>query len=182
MDAKHQRSRRAFTRQLGMCVAAAGFTPRHLFAENELAPSLGGVWNPVSYGAVGDGHANDTAAVQRAIEACAAGGGGTVVLPAGRTFLCGTVVLRPHVALHLAGGTTLLASTERADFHEYGALLFAKDAIDIQISGTGTINGNCAAYFGPKGPNGYAVPQPFLDHTIRFTMLRIVIHVMAGLA
>jgi hypothetical protein len=96
------------------------------------------------------------------MEACAAAGGGTVVLPGGHTFLSGTLVLRPHVELHLAGGSTLRAVADRDAFRALGALLFAKDASDIHVSGTGTIDGDFAAFFAPKGPEGYAVPQPFL--------------------
>jgi glycosyl hydrolase family 28 len=114
------------------------------------------------FGAHGDGRTNDTWALQHTIDSCAAAGGGTVVLPGGHTFLSGSLTLRPHVELHLAGGTTLLASPNRDDFRHLGALLFAKDAADIHISGTGTIDGNFKAFFPPKTAQGYAVPQPFL--------------------
>lgn len=51
-----------------------------------------------SYGAVGNGIANDTAAVQAAINAVAAAGGGTVAIPAG-VFLCDGIVLKQGVEL-----------------------------------------------------------------------------------
>jgi hypothetical protein len=121
-----------------------------------------GIWNPMLHGARGDGKTKDTSAIQQTIDACAKAGGGTVVLPGGHTFLSGTLTMRPHVEFHLAGGTTLLASPDRDDFRELGSLLFAKDASDIHISGTGTMNGNFQAFFPPKGPDGYPVPQPFL--------------------
>ena len=47
------------------------------------------IFDPRSYGAVADGRAKDTAAVQGAIDAAAAQGG-TVRL-AGGTFVCGTL-------------------------------------------------------------------------------------------
>lgn len=162
MYGKHEESRRAFTRQLGMIVAAASCSPLRSFAKQVCNALSNGIWNPLSYGAIGDGRVNDTAALQRTIDACVASGGGTVVLPPGHTFLCGSVVLQAHVELHVSGGACLLASTKRVDYREYGALLFAKDATDIHVSGTGTINGNFRAFFAPKGPDGYAVPQPFL--------------------
>jgi len=121
-----------------------------------------GLWNPLAFGARGDGAVNDTAALQRTLDACAHAGGGTVVLPPHHTFLSGTLSLSNNIELHLAGGATLLASPHRDHFRKLGSLLFAKDARNIRISGTGTIDGNFAAFFPPKGPNGYAIPSPFL--------------------
>ena len=64
----------------------------------------------LDFGAVGDGQANDAAAIQRAIDACTASGGGTVLLPAGKTFRSGTIAMRgrefvPHVRVVVAGGS-----------------------------------------------------------------------------
>ena len=61
------------------------------------------------YGAESGGKTLCTAAVQAAIDACAADGGGTVVVPAGM-FLIGTVWLKSHVELHLQHGAVLKLS------------------------------------------------------------------------
>ena len=51
-------------------------------------------WHVITdYGAVGDGKTLDTAAIQKAIDACAAGGGGIVEVPSG-TFLSGAFELK----------------------------------------------------------------------------------------
>ena len=121
-----------------------------------------GLWNPLAFGARGNGVTNDTAALQRTIDSCSRHGGGTVVLPSGPTFLTGTLSLASDIELHLAGDATLLASPNRDHFRALGSLLFAKDTRNVHISGTGTIDGNFAAFFPPKGPNGYSVPSPFL--------------------
>jgi polygalacturonase len=63
------------------------------------------------YGAVGDGRTFDTAAVQKAIDACGLAGGGTVRIPPG-TYRCQPLNLRSHTTLDLAKGATLLASDE----------------------------------------------------------------------
>lgn len=69
------------------------------------------------HGARGDGTGLDSAAINRAIEAAAAAGGGTVVVPAGR-YRCGTVTLRSHVTLRLEAGSVLVGSTELSDYPE----------------------------------------------------------------
>src|SRR5689334_4241626 len=58
------------------------------------------------YGARGDGTFDNTSAIRQAIAACAAAGGGRVVVPAGR-FLTGPVHLENNVNLHVSRGATL---------------------------------------------------------------------------
>jgi len=53
-----------------------------------------------SFGAVGDGVANDTAAIDKAIEKCSASGGGTVTFPAGK-YGAGSIHLQSNVRLQL---------------------------------------------------------------------------------
>ena len=61
------------------------------------------------FGALADGIAIDTPAVNRAIEAAAAAGGGTVVFPAGQ-YACYTIRLKSHVSLVLEAGATIVAA------------------------------------------------------------------------
>ncbi|MBW8812268.1 MAG: hypothetical protein JF588_02480 [Caulobacterales bacterium] len=100
-----------------------------------------GVCNVRDYGARGDGQVLDTAAIQRAVDACAAAGGGVVVLPGG-TFLSGTIVLRDRITLRIAPGATLLASPRIADFRPFPPEEVAKIAIDgsTQNKGNGPYN------------------------------------------
>ena len=53
-----------------------------------------------AFGAIGDGVANDTAAINKAIEKCSSTGGGTVTFPAGR-YGAGSIHLKSNVRLLL---------------------------------------------------------------------------------
>jgi hypothetical protein len=70
------------------------------------------------FGAVGDGRTLDTAAINKAVEACAVAGGGRVVFPAGK-YLSGTVRLKSGVTLHIEHGATLLGSPDRKDYEHF---------------------------------------------------------------
>jgi polygalacturonase len=61
-------------------------------------------WDITKFGAMPDGNAKSTNAIQQAIAACSAGGGGRVVIPKG-SFLTGAIHLESNVNLHLADGT-----------------------------------------------------------------------------
>ena len=113
------------------------------------------------HGAQGDGKTKDTAAIQRAVDECTAGGGGMVYLPPGK-YLSGTVTLKDNVTFHLEAGATLLGSTDLADYrHESGPpklgdangkhLLFAREAKNVTLSGAGVIDGQGRAFWVPSG-------------------------------
>jgi len=96
------------------------------------------------HGAVGDGTADDTAAIQQAIDAAAATGGGRVVLPAGR-YLSRPLTLRSRIDLHLERDAVLLMSQRFEDYPQ-GSNVFlkfiaAEGVEDVRVSGPGTIDG-----------------------------------------
>jgi len=62
-------------------------------------------------GAKGDGATLDTAAINRAIDAANAAGGGTVYFPPG-TYVSGSIHLKSNVTLYLEQGSTIEASTD----------------------------------------------------------------------
>ena len=115
------------------------------------------MYSILDFGAVADGKTLSRAALQAAVDACHAAGGGTVYVPAGE-YLVGTVVLRSHVHIYLEAGATLIGSTDlendylpHEEFegtpyqdisHTYfdHSLFVAKNCTDIGISGYGKID------------------------------------------
>jgi len=109
----------------------------------------------------------DTAVIQRALDACAAAGGGVVVVPGGTQVTVGSLRLRSHVELHLERGAVLLATPRHEEFaitNPYpvttrpgeiappiGVMLYADEAEDVGITGAGTIDGNSPAYVAEHG-------------------------------
>jgi polygalacturonase len=102
-----------------------------------------------AFGATGDGVALDTHAIQRAFDACAAGGGGRVVLPAGR-YLTGSLQLASGVTLVVTPQATLVGSKDRSDY-PLGRLLTATGAVNIGIEGGGVIDGQGEAFWEKSG-------------------------------
>lgn len=132
-------------------------------------------------GIVGDGVTLNTDAIQRAIDRCAAVGGGTLTLPAGR-YLTGTIELRSNVRLHLAEGAVLLGSPEPQHYRNLDpfidavgqsrghALIVAVEADNVAIEGRGTIDGQ-----GPKLKASQTpyVMRPFLVRWVRCTRVTV---------
>ncbi len=129
-----------------------------LHANTTLTPvvprsSVKTVCNVQDFGAVGDGHALDTAAINDAIKACSGERGGTVEVPAG-TYLTGTIRLSDHITLRLDSGSVLLGSPNLSDYPAIDSssegrntsLIVAENVKDVAIVGDGTIDGNSPAF------------------------------------
>ena len=105
------------------------------------------------YGAANDTTKLSTEAIQHAIDDCSKAGGGRVVVPTGN-YKTGTIILKSHVELYLEHGATLFGSTQLKDYKrlkpnylslrtqtETIQLIYAAEADDIAITGSGTIDG-----------------------------------------
>lgn len=98
----------------------------------------------MDYGAVADGITLNTDAFDKAIKALVKKGGGHLVVPEG-LFLCGPIVLKDNIDLHLERGAFLLFSPDKADFLVDGKVkpcISASKRHDVSISGEGIIDGN----------------------------------------
>lgn len=105
-----------------------------------------------------------TEQIQRAIDSCAAAGGGTVVFPAGK-YLSGGLHLRSNVRLHFEKGATLQGSSRLEDYGEWkwtNALIMGEDLYNVAIVGEGTLDG--IDLKNPEGEGGFRGP-----HAIRLT-------------
>lgn len=91
--------------------AAAGALPYAYASSSKSRPDAGAplLFDIRTFGATGDGKSLASPAINKAIEAAAAVGGGTVFIPAG-TWLCFSIRLKSHVSLYLAQGAIVLAA------------------------------------------------------------------------
>ena len=126
------------------------------------AQTLARVFDVRAHGAKGDGVTLDTTAINAAIDAATAAGGGTVWFPAG-DYLSYSIHLKSHVALYLDAGSTLVAAEPSEDLtvgydppepnpvtehyedfghsHWHNSLIWGEDLTDIAITGPGRIFG-----------------------------------------
>src|SRR5215510_4766006 len=125
------------------------------------AQALGtNAFNVRAYGAKGDGKALDSPAINKAIDAAAAAGGGTVFFPAG-TYRSFSVRLKSNITLYFDQGSTLLAASPNdgdgkydapepnpwekyQDFghtHWHNSLIWGENLENISILGPGLIWG-----------------------------------------
>src|SRR5450432_78669 len=106
------------------------------------------------FGAVAGGSNDCTAAIARAIDACAAAGGGRVVVPAGE-FLTGAIHLKSNVDLHLAATNSVLKFStdpkaylpvvftrfEGTECYNFSPFIYALGQKNVAVTGEGTLDG-----------------------------------------
>jgi len=143
--------RRALAALTAMAAAAAPALPAR--ARTASGPARQARSAITAFGAVADGATINTRAIQATIDALAAAGGGTVVVPAG-VFITGALFLKPQVHLHLERDAVLRCSTDLSHFpvqrtriegHFEDAfnpgLINASGCNGLRITGAGTLDG-----------------------------------------
>ena len=145
----------------GLLAAAAGPSARAASLESTLAAAPFPMPTPViplfpdrrlditAFGAVGDGHTLNTAAIARAITACVQAGGGHVVIPAG-LWLTGPIELRGSVDLHAERGALVVFTADHSAYpmvpRERGGFaaascISASGQDNIAVTGDGVFDG-----------------------------------------
>ena len=114
------------------------------------------VFNVKDYGATGNGSSIDTPAIDAAIAAASAAGGGEVLFPAG-TYESVSIHLRSNVEIYLAAGAKIRAASKGFDapepnsysqYQDYGhshfhdSLIWGDSLTNVSFAGSGSIDGD----------------------------------------
>ncbi|MFT2009092.1 glycoside hydrolase family 28 protein [Pontibacter sp. 13R65] len=127
------------------------------------------VFNIKDFGAIGDGKTDNANAIQRAIDACSAAGGGRVIIPGGSTFMAGPFDLKSFVEFHVEAGAKVLANSDEKvytksafrDNKGEGTIWIGGENLEqVTISGGGTIDGNGISFMGAELEDSYEL-KPF---------------------
>jgi len=158
---------------IGFIVVCAFRSP----AQNPPLPVIPkATFNVTNYGAGGDGKTLDTAALQKTIDAAAAAGGGTVLIPPGK-FLIGPITLASSLNLHLAKNATILISDNMANYpatrERYQDAITANNAHDLEISGEGTIDGQGNVWWAAFRANHSMTHRPYLIKLSNCTRVQV---------
>ncbi len=140
------------------------------------------IYNIVDYGAKGDGKNDDAEAIQKAIDECSRNGGGKVIVPAGKTFMCGPIHLASFIDLHLEPNSKLLANPDEQVYKESAfkenrgegmMWISGKDIKNVSITGTGEINGNGVSFMGKELSDSYEL-KPITDFDPRPHVITLI--------
>jgi polygalacturonase len=155
------------------------------------------VYDVTTFGARGDGQHDDTVPVRAAFSAAAAGGPGSVLFPASKTFLTGAFNLSSDLVVDIRG--TVLATPDSDGGHYvlmpnlpwfdtnviWQAFIHSDGANNITLRGGGVVDGNGAPWWAcgcvkqppppeppsPSGPPCNGFERPRLVNLIRGTGL-----------
>ncbi|NUT20839.1 MAG: carbohydrate-binding protein [Hamadaea sp.] len=137
--------------------AALAITTGVLLAGAVGQPAFAATYNVKNYGATGNGSTNDSAAIQKAVDAAAAAGGGIVQFPSGTYKSANTIHLKSNITVQLDAGSTVVGSSadtydppepnqwdayqDYGHSHFHNAMFYGDRLTNIGFTGTGTLDG-----------------------------------------
>jgi polygalacturonase len=157
---------------------------------NAAAGSAAKVFDVRELGAKGDGTTMDTAAIQKALDACRDAGGGVVKFPTG-IYLSQPLTVGTKTTVEIETGATLLATTNQSDFmkvpgnwlaatssSEFIPFIGGRNLTEVTFTGGGVIDGNGSVWWGEaekarRKVSGYTLPRPNLIVIERCKNLRL---------
>ncbi len=142
---------------LGMSTLASAATPTLPTIPNRTTNVV------VSFGAKGDGTTDNAGSINAAITAIHNAGGGTVVIPANgtlSTYLSDVITLTSSVNLQIDSGA-MLKARPMAQFSNTDHFIYATGASDVEISGSGTIDGNGADWWAAFAADS-SISRPYM--------------------
>jgi polygalacturonase len=138
-------------------VAVVGISRPPSVTASKAAAAAAATFNVKDYGAKGDGDTNDTAAINKAINAASSAGGGTVQFPKGTYKSANTIHLKSNITMQLDSGSTVKGASgtgydkpESNDYDQYqdyghshfhNAMIYGDKLTNIAFTGSGTIDG-----------------------------------------
>jgi polygalacturonase len=124
-------------------------------------------YNIKSFGAIGDGNTDCSAAFSKAINECSANGGGKVVVPEG-IFLTGSIYLKSNVNLYVSENAIVKFSEDKSKYlpvvftrwegvecMNYSPLIYSYEEENIAVTGKGILDGQGSNENLPDGKAGW---------------------------
>ncbi len=154
---------------LAFNVAAKNSLPtKKEILKNIKAPTFKKVdYSILDFGAVGDSTTDCRQAINNAISKCSNNGGGRVVVPAGKYYSAGSIILKSNVNLYLAERSVIIFSSKPEDFlpavltiwegtelFNYSPLVYAYHVSNIAITGKGALDGRASQSWGKTNKQG----------------------------
>jgi hypothetical protein len=148
--------RRVFFLTLAVALVAASKAVWAAVPTTTTTTKTSAIFNVRDFGSMGNGQALDTVAINKAIEACAAGGGGEVLFPPGK-YLTGTIHLKSGITLMIPPAAQIVGTSDTEQYQHFEppgqtplanrlrwhrALILGVGVENVTITGGGVIDGN----------------------------------------
>jgi len=125
------------------------------------------VFNVMEYGAINDGVTDARQAINKTITGCSNASGGMVLVPPGKYYVAGSIIMKSNVNLRIEEGAEIIFSSNPKDFapfvltifegtelFNYSPLVYGYHVSNIAITGKGILNGNATSGFATWRPQG----------------------------